>query len=547
MAKKKLGELLLEAGILNDNQLEYALKVQEEKGGKLGQVLIELGLVSEKLITDLVSQQRNFVRIHLDVNELDPNIVSLVPKDICQKYRLIPYKIENNMLVVAMDDPMNYFAIEMAEFASSYRIEPAIVEPSKIDEALLHISDAQEILPTQVEDKYEKVVGKAAERGAPPKEAKGSIIKFVNMLLVKGIEFDASDLHIEADAQYSHIRYRINGVLHEKFRVPNNYHENVISRLKVMAKLDISQHDVPQTGGFRLEHKGEKYTMRIETIPTVRGENAAIRYSGKGINIASLDKLGLSRSELGIIAENIFKPGGLIIVCGPTGSGKTTTLYAILRRINTPEKKIITLEDPVEEFLPLINQIQIDENKGLTFSSALRAVLRMDPDVIFIGEIRDQETAQIALRAAYTGHLVLTTLHTRNTFESITRLIDLGIEPFMLSNTINLIISQRLVRTLCAHCKTQTEVEGVLLYHPRGCEKCKGTGYIGRTGVFELLPGSFITRDVLLPTPSLDKMLERARAARIETLWKKAMKKVLAGETSMHEVVRVIPKMPGDE
>ncbi len=547
MAKKKLGELLLETGILNDNQLEYALKVQEEKGGKLGQILVELGMVTEKLITDLVSQQRNFVRIHLDINELDPNVLSLVPKDICQKYRLIPYKIENNMLVVAMDDPMNYFAIEMAEFASTYRIEPAIVEPSKIDEALLHISDAQEILPAQVEDKYETAIDKSVQEGVEVKETKGSIVKFVNMLLVKGIELGASDLHIEADVQYSHIRYRINGVLHEKYRVPKLFHENVISRLKIMSKMDISIHEIPQTGGFRFEHSSEKYTMRIETIPTIKGENAAIRYSGKGMNIASIDKLGLSRSELGLIAENIFKPGGLIIVCGPTGSGKTTTLYAILRRINTPEKKIITLEDPVEEFLPLINQIQIDESKGLTFNEALRAVLRMDPDVIFVGEIRDQDTASIAIRAAYTGHLVLTTLHTRNTFESVLRLIDLGIEPFLLSNTINLIIGQRLIRTLCPACKMQTEVEGVLLYHPRGCEKCNGTGYIGRKGVFELLPGSFINRDVLIPTPSLDKLLEHARAAKIETMWKKAMKMVLAGETSLHEVVRVVPKMPGDE
>ena len=265
------------------------------------------------------------------------------------------------------------------------------------------------------------------------------------------------------------------------------------------------------------------------------------------MRVSSLDKLGLSRPELGIIAENIFKPGGLIIVCGPTGSGKTSTLYAILRRINSPEKKIITLEDPVEEMLPFINQIQIDEAKGLTFYTALRAVLRMDPDIILVGEIRDADTARIAIRAAMTGHLVLTTLHTRNSFESLYRLIDLGIEPFLLINTINLIIAQRLVRTLCPHCKIKAESEGKIIYRPKGCDKCNGTGYIGRTGIFEFLPGEFINRETLIPVPSIDELVRRAKEAGIETMWQKAMKKVYAGETSLTEVIRAVPKMRWDE
>ncbi|RKZ26569.1 hypothetical protein DRQ29_04730 [bacterium] len=547
MVSKKLGEILVEAMVIAPDQLQQALQIQKEKGGKLGQILIDLGLINEKILTDIVSMQRDFTRIDLNVNEIDPNVLRLIPRDVCIKRRIIPYRIEKNLLLIAMDDPLNQEAINMAEFSSNMRVVPGIVEPSKIDEVLARLTDAQEILPTQVADKYKTSVAQSSGKVIGETETQGSIVKLVNMILIKGIELGASDVHIEAGHQYTRLRYRINGVLHEKFRTPAPYHEKIILRLKVLSKLDISIHDVPQTGGFRINYKNDKITMRIETMPTISGENASIRLAAHGTQISSLDKLGLSRPEMGIIAENIFKPSGLIIVCGPTGSGKTSTLYAVLRRINSPEKKIITLEDPVEELLPLINQIQIDDTKGLTFHSALRAVLRMDPDIIFIGEIRDIETARIAVRAAMTGHLVLTTLHTRNSFESLYRLIDLGIEPFLLINTINLIISQRLVRTLCPHCKIKAESDNKIVYRPKGCDKCQGTGYIGRTGIFEFLLGSFINRETLIPVPSIDKLVERAKSTGIETMWQKGMKKVYAGETSLTEVIRAIPKMSWDE
>ncbi|RKZ32443.1 type II secretion system protein GspE [bacterium] len=547
MVPKKLGEILVESMVITQEQLDQALQIQKEKGGKLGEILIDLGLLTEKIIADVVSMQRDLKRIELNVNEIEPNVLNLIPKDVCIKYRVLPYAIENDALLIATDDPLNQDAINMAQFSSNMRVVSGIVEPSKLDEALARLSDAQEILPTQVEDKYKMTMEQKAGKIIDESDTQGSIVKLVNMVLIKGIDLGASDIHLEADSKFTRVRYRVNGVLHEKFRVPVAYHEKIILRLKVIAKLDISIHDVPQTGGFRVDYGQGRITMRIEIIPTVRGENASIRFSSGGLEVSSLDKLGLSRPELGVIADNIFKPAGLIIVCGPTGSGKTSTLYAILRRINSPEKKIITLEDPVEEFLPLINQVQIDTAKGLTFATALRAVLRMDPDIIFIGEIRDTETAKIAIRSAITGHLVLTTLHTRNTFESVYRLLDLGIEPFLLINTINLVIGQRLVRTLCPHCKMKAESEGKIIYRPKGCDKCKNTGYIGRTGVFELLPGEFINRDTLIPIPAIDELARKAKSAGIETLWQKGMKKVYAGETSLTEVIRAIPKLSWDE
>jgi len=542
-ASKKLGEILVDANILTQEQLEQALRIQNEKGGKLGNILIDLGLIDERTVADIISKQRNFLRITLDLSEIDHSVLNLIPKDICQKFRIIPYKIEDNQLIVAMDDPLNYYAIDMAEFVSAYRVLPAIVEPSKIDEALAFVSE--EIDQEQVKEQYQTALDEVSEKPSLPEDTKGDIIKFVNMALLEGLKLGASDIHFEADPKNTRVRYRVNGVLQERFRVPAEYHDKIISRLKVMAKLDISERDMPQTGGFRLEHGDDHVTMRMEIMPTVRGENIAIRFAAKGTKVEIIEELGFSPREMSVLTENIFKPGGLIIVCGPTGSGKTSTLYAILRKLNTPEKKIITLENPVEEFLPLVNQIQIAPEKGLTFAAALRSVLRMDPDIILVGEVNDPDTARIAMRAAYTGHLVLTTLHTRNTFESVFRLIDLGIEPFLLVDTINLIIGQRLIRTLCKECKASSKLaDGRIVYNPHGCQACKNTGYSGRTGVFELLPGHFINRDILKPeTASIENMVKHAKKEGIETLWQKGLKKVLDGETSMTEIVRTIPKL----
>jgi len=543
--KKKLGEILVDANILTDEQLQQALRIQKTKGGKLGQILVDLGLVDERTIADIIGKQRNFRRIDLNVEDIDENAVALIPKDVCQKYRIIPVKIENNMLILAMDDPLNYFAVDIAEFVSSYRVVPAIAEPSKIEEALGSLGE--EVQPTKVKDQFEDSLQTLPDKDVPEDEKGKGIIKFVNMMLTEGVDMGASDIHIEADPANTRIRYRLNGVLIEKFRVPAPFHEKIISRLKVIAKMDIAEREMPQTGGFRLDFDGKKITMRMEIIPTIRGENASIRFAVKGTQITSINQLGLTPHEVTILSENIFKPGGLVIVCGPTGSGKTTTLYSIIRKISSPEKKVFTLENPVEEFIPLVNQIQINPERGLTFSTALRSVIRMDPDIILVGEIRDPESARNAIRAAYTGHLVLTTLHTRSTFESIFRLIDLGIEPYLLMDTINLIIGQRLVRTLCDKCKTAVKLnDGRIVNRASGCLECKNTGYKGRLGVFEFLPGHIIDRDMLSTDMTLEGMVERAKAEGIETLWHKGVKKVLSGETSMTEIVRAIPKMAWD-
>ncbi len=532
---------MVEAGILTQEQLRQALEIQKRKGGKLGQILIELGWVTEKLITDLVSQQRNFLRIQFDLNDLSPDVLKLIPTDICRKYRLIPYKIENNSLIVAMDDPMNYEAIERAEFVSGYRVTPAIVEPSKIDEALLRLSEAQEILPTRPA----AVSGEA--KAETEKEIQTNIVNFVRGLLLRGLEFGASDMHIEADTEQTYIRYRIHGVLKKQYKTPSIYHDNIISRLKMMCGLDPSVRDTVQTGGFRVSSKDKKYSLKVVFVPTAKGENAVVSFPSAQPRPTSLDKLGLTRAELSVIAEALSQPKGLVLLCGPRESGKTTTAYAMLRRVNNPEKKITTVEDPVEELLPLVNQIGVDRSSGFDFPEALEAALKLAPDIIYVSEISDPKTAELALRSAYVGTLVIAAVCATNSFEALMQLHNLGIEPFMLVSTVNLVVAQRLVRKLCPHCKTQTEVEGILLYHPKGCDHCAGTGYVGYTGVFELVPKSFITTDLFTPTPSLERMLQRAKSEKIETLWQKAMKKVWTGETSLDEVMRVVPKTQIDE
>ncbi len=543
---KKLGEILVDMMVITPEQLQQALEIQKRKGGKLGEILIELGLVNEKIIADAVSMQRKIKRINLDINKIDPEILNLIPKDVCIKYRVLPYAIENNALLVAMDDPLNQEAIAVAQFSANMRVEPGIVEPSKLDEALARLSNAEEISPSQLESTYTQQVD-AAE--APPQAAseRDSVLRLLNMVLIKGIEFKASDIHIENDEKYTKIRYRIDDVLHEKFKIPAKYHDKIIAQIKRLAKLNDSDRETPQSGGFRANYGGNSIVIKVRIFPTVRGENAVMHLNHKKGDLTSLETLGLNRPELQIITDHIFKPSGLVLVCGPRKSGKTTTIYAILRRINSPDKKIITLENPVEEQLPVINQIEINPASGMNLFDALNFALDLDPDVIFIDEISTQKVAEIAVDAALNGHLVISTMNTCNTFDTIYRLIDFGIEPFLLVNTVQLIIAQRLVRTLCPYCKIKAESAGTVIYRPRGCEKCNNTGYIGRTGVFELMPGDFITRENIIPLPKIEDLVARARKAGIETLWQKGLKKVYAGETSFSEIVRAIPKMRWDE
>ncbi len=545
MAKKKIGELLLEGNIITPEELEKALKIQDEEGGKLGEIIIELGFASEEKITDFLSHQHDFLRIDLDPSEIDTALLSLVPKDICLRNRILPYKIEANRLIIVTDDPLNQETVRRVEFASDYTVLPAIVEPTKLDQAFRELFPGEDITPTAVSDTYDEAVEEDDELDVETEIPSGDIVKYINMLIVKGIRFGASDIHIEKREEQTVVRYRIDGVLHEKFILPIKYHERLVSRIKILASMDIAEKRLPQGGSFRIKYENHKLGLRAETIPTVQGEDVCMRFLSRFSEHISLDALGLSPIEEKTIKKHIFSPSGMIIVTGPTGSGKTTTLYSILKQISSNAKKIITLEDPVEYSLPLINQIQINKSRGFDFSTALRSVLRMDPDIIFIGEIRDEETANVAVRAAYTGHLVLTTLHTQNAFEAALRLVDLNVAPFLLHNAINLIISQRLVRQLCPDCKQPAEMlgeEDAGAYEAKGCRKCNNIGYIKRIGVFELLPGRFITRDVFEPKPSIDELITIAKENGIETLWEKGLKLVRAGVTSYGEILRTLPK-----
>jgi len=548
MSRKKLGEILVDSNLLNEEQVQQALRIQEKRGGKLGEIFVNLGLVDEKTIADIVSQQRDFKRIELNIRDIDRSLLHLIPTDVCRKYRIIPFGIENDKLVVAMDDPLNYFALDIVEFVSNYKVMPAIAEPSKIEEILDALFGKQDKTPH--DEKKSKVVSvfKTPEVNIPLLDATDeTVVRDVDNIFYSALEAKATDIHIDPTPGFSRIRFRINSVLQDKFKVQQENHDKILARIKVMANLDIYKTEAPQTGSFNVPFKGKRALIKANILPTITGESVALKIVSENVEQTTIEQLGLTPHELAIVIENIFKPGGLIIVCGPAGIGKTTSVYAILQKIFGNEKKVFTIEKHVEQPLDFASQVQLDPRRGLGYTSALKMALAMDPDIIMIDEITDAEIARLAIRAAYTGHTVITTLYTRDTFESIIRLVDFGIEPFIVADAINLVISQRLVRTLCQSCKEPTKLnDGRIVYRPGECMKCNFTGYYGSTGIFELLQGQFITRIALAGKPSVEELAVRLREAGVESLWHKGVKKVLAGETSLTEIVRTIPKMPWD-
>lgn len=537
-AKKSVGDILLEKGVLTLEQLDQARSEEKKTGESLFRVLPRMGFITSEQLADSVADQAGFPRIELGNLLLDPEVLALVPEDLARKCQVIPVMKIGSALTCAMADPFNVRALDELVLKTGLAIEPAVSTESEIKKALdVHYSvktpvqgggTMQEVIKALDENKLG--VNEGEEVAVHQLQGMGEdapVIKFVNMMITKAVNDGASDIHVEPEEKSLNIRFRIDGVLHQQASPPKQFRAAIISRIKIMASLDIAEHRKPQDGRIQLEMANRRIDIRVSFLPTVYGENVVMRLLDTGNINLGLEQIGFQDENLKKFRALLDRPNGIILVTGPTGSGKTTTLYSSVSTINSPELSIVTIEDPVEYRLPGIRQTQVDMKVDLTFARGLRAILRQDPDVIMIGEIRDAETAQIAIQAALTGHLVLATLHTNNAAGAVTRLLDIGVEPFLLSSSIIGVVAQRLVRLYCPSCKGQ------------GCVSCSSTGYRGRTGIYEMLIFNEEIRSLILRKASSDEIHRMAVSQGMQSLRDCGMAKAAQGLTSQQEVFRV--------
>ncbi|MBN2542892.1 Flp pilus assembly complex ATPase component TadA [bacterium] len=543
--KKKLGEILIENQIITPQQLMIALDLQKRRKQKLGRILVDLGLITEGTLTDVLSEQLKLKRIKLDLDKVDNKVLKLVSKDLCKKYRVLPYMIEGKSLILAMDDPLNVTALEVSEFSSGYDVIPALVTPAEMDNALEFLFSKTIESSETIDNSKEPPVSPGVKTLKEKKLTKEDISKYVNMLILEGIKFKASDIHIERDYNITRIRYRSTGPLFERHLLPVTHHDNLVNHIKTLAKMDISQKGVPQSGSFRIGYKGKEMNLRVETIPTINGENINLKIQSRDLESFEINHLGMNDQELLLLTKNIFQQSGLVIVSGPMDSGKTTTMYSILRKINSKKKKIITIEDHVELVLPYVNQIQIKPSQYSDYKMILHSIFRFDPDVIYISGIRDREVAEIAIRAASTGHLVLSCIDTKSSIEAIYKLIDLGVGEYFLMNNLNLVINQRLLNVLCPYCRSKVNFEimgqKISAFKSEGCEKCGSKGFIGKTGIFEMLPGEVLKKGVFPKIPTSEELNNLIHETGVGNLWEKGLQKVKEGEISLNDLMNSVP------
>jgi type IV pilus assembly protein PilB len=548
--KKRLGEILIDASVITEDVLQKALILQKETGEKLGEVLVSKGFTTNEQIVNAIKQQLGIPLVNLDTINVRQDIIDIIPVSIAKKYEAIPIDIVNGFLLVAMSDPLNYFAIEDIRISTGYNVKTAIsLRNSLLDniEKYYGKSRAQEAaqnynknFSTRRIEIEEEIIDEVA---AP-------IIKFLNTIIENAILYSASDIHIEPDEKEMRVRYRVDGVLREIMRTDINMISAVVSRVKIMANLNIAENRVPQDGRISFKIKQKDIDLRVSTVPTISGEKIVMRILDKSNFSMELQKIGLENEDLLKLARMLSNPYGIILVAGPTGSGKTSTLYSMLNVLNDVSKNIITIEDPVEYNLSGVNQMQVNTKIGFDFANGLRSILRQDPDIILVGEIRDEETAEISIRSALTGHMVLSTIHTNNAVGTISRLADMNIKPFLISSTLVGVIAQRLVRKICPSCseeyisdEREAKILGldkaVKIKRGKGCSLCNNTGYKGRIGVFEILE---IDRDIknLIDNNVSESEMERlAEQKGMNILRKSCIKKVLQGITTIDEMLRV--------
>jgi type IV pilus assembly protein PilB len=564
---KRLGDLLVEANCITPQDLADAIVEQRRTGELLGATLIRMGVLSEQSLTGVLQTQLGLAFVDLQEEAADEQALALIKEEVARKYVALPLRIEGrSTLVVAMADPLNVAALEDLRFHSGMFLQPVLALPSAILDSIeryYHIDRSMnEVISNIVSTTGDVHVEAVREDDRAQaidelmKEAEGRpIVRLTNWMLHRAVEERASDLHIEPQDRHLTVRFRIDGLLHEIQKLPKWTQGAVVSRIKVLSNLDIAEKRQPQDGRLAAEIRGRRIDMRVSTLPTTHGEKVVIRIVDQARTTIDLDDLGLHADDLAHVRRDLERPQGILLVTGPTGSGKSTLLYACLRQIQHETKNIVTVEDPVEYHLPGINQVHVDEKAKKTFPAALRAILRQDPDVIMVGEIRDKETAQIAFRASVTGHLVLSTVHTNDAAGAVTRLIDLGLEPFMVASSLISVVSMRLVRTLCPKCRESYEVPAsnlnrlgapvvdstlVQLSRGRGCPHCRETGYQGRTGIFEMLEVTDSIRQ-LINQGAPDALIRHAAIeGGMRSIGEDGLRKVMAGVTTLDEVTRVV-------
>lgn len=574
----RIGELLLKEKRITPEQLQEVLAYQKANGGKLGLILVKLGFVNDDEITALLSKQYGVPSINLAEFEIDPAVIKIIPAETSHKYQIIPLSRAGATLTIAMTDPTNVFAMDDIKFMTGYNVEPVVASESAVIGALEKYYPAQvkkgeagpsaldaatralEEMPLDTTSGDVEVLEDLEEISAEALQRQGEdapVIKLVNVILMSAIQKGASDIHIEPYEKELRVRYRVDGILYNIMAPPMKFRDAITSRIKIMSKLDIAEKRLPQDGRIKIrfadDGNAKDIDFRVSCLPTLFGEKIVLRLLDKDKLMLDMTRLGFESESLARFEVAIQKPWGMVLVTGPTGSGKTNTLYSSIARINTIDTNIMTAEDPVEFNMPGINQVQVRENIGLNFAAALRAFLRQDPNIILVGEIRDFETAEIAVKAALTGHLVLSTLHTNDAPSTVNRLMNMGIEPFLVASSVNLICAQRLVRRVCASCKEKhptppqalvqagfspEDAQSVEPMRGRGCEKCNNTGYKGRVGLYEVMEITDELRELVLVGASALELRRKAIDEGMITLRQSGLRKVKEGVTTIEEVAR---------
>ncbi|MFQ5789465.1 MAG: type IV-A pilus assembly ATPase PilB [Acidobacteriota bacterium] len=564
----KLGELLVKENLISHDQLQEALAYQKQHGGKLGYNLVKLGFVRDEEITALLSRQYGVPSINLGRFEIDPSVIKLVPAETAQKYQIIPLSRAGANLTIAMVDPTNVFAMDDIKFMTGYNVEPVVATETAIMESIekyygsVHSLQIKEEIDKLVEtdDADLEVLEEAEEIDLAELERStedAPVVKLCNLILTDALRRGASDIHIEPYEREFRVRFRIDGILYVVMNPPMKLRDGMTSRIKIMAKLDISEKRLPQDGRIKIRMnsggKTKELDFRVSTLPTLFGEKLVLRLLDKENLMLDMTKLGFEPQSLKRFEEAILRPWGMTLVTGPTGSGKTNTLYSAISRLNTSETNIMTAEDPVEFNLVGINQVQMKESIGLNFAAALRAFLRQDPNIVLVGEIRDFETAEIAVKAALTGHLVLSTLHTNDAPSTINRLMNMGVEPFLVATSVHLICAQRLVRRVCKECRAEVQVpsqtlmdigftpeeaKNITVFKGKGCNACNNTGYKGRVGLYEVMDCNEEIRQLVLEGASAIELKRKAIEEGMLTLRDSGLKKIAGGLTTIEEVLR---------
>ncbi|BBD08521.1 GspE/PulE family protein [Desulfovibrio ferrophilus] len=561
--RKRLGEMLVEAGIMTEEQLMGHLPGQKQSGMKLGEYLVHNAVVKEHTILDLISGQMNILRYNSDTHPFDIAVAELVPLELVQEHLVVPVSRKGRLLYVATADPMDIDALDAVEIHTGLEVEPLICSEKEFESLCYSVygisSDLDQVMEgvddggVETEDAMSATESEFTVSSLQEMADEAPVVRMVNSILSQAVRDGASDVHISPEKDYVQLRFRVDGKLREVPAPPKKYFLPIVSRLKILGNMDIATAMIPQDGRFSFNYEKREVHVRASTLPTIYGENMILRLLLRNGSGLTLDDLGMIEEDRDKLKIAVQRPYGMILSTGPTGSGKSTSLYAVLRRINQPDINIITLEDPVEYRVPKIRQVQLNKKAGMTFASGLRSILRQDPDVIMVGEIRDAETAGIAVQAALTGHRLLSTIHTNDAAGAVTRLTEMGVEPFLVASTLLVSVAQRLIRKVCPHCKEAYEPptaaleamgispNGHTFYRGRGCAQCNQIGYLGRVGLFEILPIDDMVQSMIMQRASAREITRAAvKAGILRTLKEDGASKVIAGITTLEEAASAV-------